>query len=138
MSLYKRFKTNSDAANNGIELDFGDGVVLTVARAHTSNKKYVQSLEKHLGKDLASKLKKETSIKESLDKLAVIFAESVVLGWQGVTDEAGVEMPFTVENCVKLFKDLPDFFEQVIDLAKDHENFLESRISEYQNNLKND
>lgn len=42
-----------------------------------------------------------------------VYAETVVLGWENVEDENGNAMEFSVENCIKLFDDLPDLFRDI-------------------------
>lgn len=43
-----------------------------------------------------------------------MYAESVVLGWEGVTNREGEVLTFNKENAVKLFEDLPDLFEDIV------------------------
>lgn len=137
MSLYARFKTDSESEKNGIDIDFGDGVGIKVARAHTSNPKYVDAIKEFFGDKTKTELQ-STNTEKSLKLLAEIYAKSVVLDWWGVTDENGVEMPCTKENVKKLFLDLPDLFEKIRDMASDHENFLAAKKQAFEERLKND
>ena len=38
-----------------------------------------------------------------------ILADRVLIGWEGVTDDAGVEWPCTRDNKIKLFNEVADF-----------------------------
>ena len=88
MGIYDRFKTDRDAEVNGVELDFGDGVVLRVARASHTNPKFKKIATEVMGNDLTMNLKKGDS-EELFSKMRLVYAKSIVLGWEGVTDEKG-------------------------------------------------
>jgi hypothetical protein len=42
----------------------------------------------------------------------------VVLGWENVTDSTGKVLPFSYENCLKVFNDLPDLFKDIQEQAQ--------------------
>jgi hypothetical protein len=46
-----------------------------------------------------------------------VYVETVVLGWEGMLDAAGNPLPFNKENALKLFTDLPDLFQDVMEQA---------------------
>ena len=37
-----------------------------------------------------------------------LYADTLIIGWSGVTDEAGNPLPFNRDNVVKLLTDLPE------------------------------
>lgn len=117
MSLYRQFKTDESVEQGGVEIDYGEGVKIRVARAGGANKRYVKSLEV-MHRKYRKQIQLEILSNDLANQLLIkAYAESVVIGWEGVTDEAGEPMPFTVENCVKLFTDLPDLFDDVKSVA---------------------
>jgi hypothetical protein len=123
MSLYKKFKTDKKAEVEGIELDFGDGIVFKVARAGKSNPAFAEASRKRL-KPWLFAIKANTMSDEQANLVMVkVFADSVVLGWEGVKDEAGKELKFTHENVVKLLTDLPDLFDDIKEYAEDKDSF---------------
>jgi hypothetical protein len=96
MSLRKKFKTDAKSETEGIWLDYGDGQQIKV---------------------------EEKIAYES-------YAKCIVLDWKGVRaedigDKGRKEVPFSFENCVKLFKNLPDLFDDVQAQAQDQKLFLE-------------
>jgi hypothetical protein len=55
---------------------------------------------------------------------AQLFAEHVVVGWRGVRDATGAEVPFTVENCLALLLSLGHWsFNEIRSQCKDPQNF---------------
>ena len=58
----------------------------------------------------------------------------MVLGWKGVTDRDGNELPFTKDNVVTLLTDLPDLFNELRNEATRQSNF---RVTEIEEDLGN-
>jgi hypothetical protein len=62
------------------------------------------------------------------------FAETVVLDWEGVLDREDNEIPFSSENVVKIFTDLPDLFDVIQEEASNLTNYL---MEEIESDIKN-
>lgn len=118
MSLYRQFQTNQSLEVNGIDLEYGTNskgqpIRIKIARSGGANKRFARALE------VATRPYKRQIVNDRLDaELATtitrkVYAETVVLGWTGVEDKAGVEIPFSVAACINLFNDLPDLFEDI-------------------------
>lgn len=131
MSLSRKFKTNLTCETKGIDLDYGDGTVIRVARAGGSNKQFMKTAQR-LFKPHRRQLQLGILSNEKQEELAhLLYAQAVVLGWEGVTaediGEEGTELvPFNVENCVKLFVNLPDLFSDLQTQAQNSELFLDT------------
>lgn len=123
MSLYKQFKTDSKLEKEGILLEYGTNsqgkpICIRVARAGAGNDAYVKRMEVAV-KPHRRLIQNETIERAVLTKIVrEVFAETVVLGWENVEDENGKPMPFTKENCIKLFTDLPDLFDDLQESAQ--------------------
>lgn len=117
MSLYKNFKTDKSIETTGIELQYDDGVYIKIARAGGANKRFQKTLERK-ARPYRRAIQTETFSPELAEEMLVeVYAESVILGWRGVKDEAGKKMEFSKENCIKLLTDLPDLFKDIQDQA---------------------
>lgn len=118
MSLYKQFKTDTSLEKTGILLQYGENskgqpICIRVARAGGANDAYIKRMEAKV-KPVKRQIQNETIERAALlSILREVFAETVVLGWENVEDENGKALPFTKENCVKLFTDLPDLFDDL-------------------------
>lgn len=120
MSLYKTFQTDTALEAHGIELEYGyvDGdetrpIRLRIARSGGSNARFAKLLEAKT-KPHRRSIQTETIDKKLAERLFMeVFAETVVLGWTNVQDQEGVELPFSKENVIKVFTDLPDLWADV-------------------------
>jgi hypothetical protein len=133
MSLFAQFKTNEDLEKKGVLLDYGktaDGkdICIRVARAGGSNKAFDKRMES-LTKPIRRQLQNETVDPAVLDTiLRKVWAETVVLGWENVQGEDGKDIPFTVDNCVKLFTDLPELFADVQEQTRKSSLFRQANL----------
>jgi len=115
-SPYALFSTDTNLEQAGITLDYGS-FRLSIARAGGANRKFAQVLEAKL-KPHRRQIQTETLADEVAHRLIVeAYAESVILGWDGVVDTAGQPLPFTRDNAVRLMTDLPDLFRDVQEQA---------------------
>ena len=132
-SPYAHFATNEDLEREGINLDFGD-FAIRVARAGGSNKKYAKALHTKMKPHRKAFQSGTLDAKIGNRIMAEVYAETIILGWAGVVDADGNEMVFNKENCIKLFTDLPELFNQVI---ADAENFRLFKEEEEEDIAKN-
>lgn len=118
MSLYKQFKTDNNLEKEGILLEYGTNsqgnpICIRVARAGGGNVAYAKRMEARV-KPYRRQIQNETMETALIDRiLKEVYAETVVLGWENVEDEKGDPLPFSTENCIKLFDDLPDLFKDI-------------------------
>lgn len=123
MSLYTKFETDRSLEKSGIILDYGPNskgknIEIRIARAGGSNESYLKKLEAK-AKPHRRQIQHETMERAQIEKMIrEVYAESVVLGWEGVEDRDGNEMLFSKENCMKLFDDLPDLYADIQEQAQ--------------------
>lgn len=119
---YETFGTDKEAETDGIDLDYGS-FKIRVARAGGSNRKYQAALDARL-RPYRRQIASGTLSEEIGEKvLREVFAETVVLSWDNVTDRKGDPIPFSRENVKKLFEDLPDLFADIRDACALSVNF---------------
>lgn len=129
-SIYELFETDQTMEQQGVVVDFGPYGRFKVARAAGSNIKYADAFRKY-NKPYQKMLKRGT-MPESLARqiTAKIYAEAIVLDWEGVIGRDRKPIPFTKENVVKLMLDLPDLFTQIIAESLNAENFRREYVEE--------
>lgn len=133
-SLYEQFETNANFEKDGINLEYGDGVKFRVARAGGQNQAYSKALEKAIRPHRVA-LANDTLDAGVAEKVLLdVFCSTVLLGWEGVKDRAGVVMPFTKENAIKLMTDLPDLYADIRAQANKVSNFRKEQL---ETDLKN-
>ena len=110
MNLYDAYGTSKELEIDGVEINIGNGVSFTIARAGGSNKKYFNTYTAKMRPH--QRAADNGTLSDEIQEKILI--ESFVIGclrsWQGVKDRDGKEMALTLENAVKLFEDLPDLF----------------------------
>lgn len=123
MSLYKTFGTDTALEKQGLFLEYGNNskgepVRIRIARAGGANVQYRKRMEA-LTKPIRKQIANETADVEQLRAIVrQVFAETVVLGWEGVEDREGNALTYSTANVVKLFTDLPDLFDDVQEQAQ--------------------
>ena len=131
MSLYDKFEMDTDAeTGEGVPLvyDFGEDTPpakIWVRAAGRRNKgwrdRYVALMKPHQHTlDKGGKIDDET-----MDEInRRLTAEKIIVRWENVTDRAGNQIEFNVENAMSLLKDLPVLHEDIQGFALNRDNFL--------------
>ena len=115
-SPYELFKTDPKAETEGLTLDYGD-FRIRIARAGGANRAFARALEARL-KPYRRQLQTETLDEKIAERiLREVYADHVILGWDGVTGPDGKAMAFARETVLKLFEDLPELFRDIQDQA---------------------
>lgn len=123
MSLYSKFETDRSLEKQGIILDYGPNskdqpIQIKIARAGGANDAYLKRMEAK-AKPHRRQIQHETVERAVLESLVKeVYAETVVLSWEGVEDRDGKELPFSKENCIKLFNDLPELYADIQEQAQ--------------------
>lgn len=121
--IYDKFKADENLETSGIVVDYGDGQKIRIARAGGSNAAFRRSLERHMKpyrRMQENGVLPEETARQILRK---VYAEAVVLGWEGMTTLDGAPLEYSVENVIQLFTDLPDLFLDVQQMAQRLVNF---------------
>ncbi len=121
-SLYRAFGTVKEYETEGVTLDFGVAK-FKIRRAGGSNRRFLAAL--------AAKLKPHRRAIDAgvlPDDVAAalqmeIYFETVVIGWEGVTDENGTPLAYNLENFKKVMTDLPDLWLTLRTEADNLKNF---------------
>lgn len=120
---YSMFRTDPKVeALEGIVLNYGP-FNIRVARAGGANAKFRTVLTDRL-RPYRKQMEMGSMDDDVAQKLlAEVYADSVILGWEGVTNAEGKILPFTRDNVIKVLLDLPDLFKDVQEQASLLSNF---------------
>lgn len=122
MNAYDMYGADKQKEVDGITLDFGE-FKIKIARAGGANLNFAKVMEE------ISRPYRRAMAQNVLDPkigeriLAEGYAKAIVKKWEGVKDADGNDLPFSVDNCIKLFTDLPDLFAAVREEAEKLANF---------------
>ena len=126
----EKFVTDDDLEENGVELDFGGGIFITIKRAGGSNVGFQHKMAEildHRSTDIVGKVTNEEDEKKILYSL---FANHIVIGWRGLKDEKGNEIKFSVQNCIDLFTASDEIYKHVSVQATTLDNFRSVKVIE--------
>lgn len=141
MSARDAYKTSKAREETGVEIELrsAPGCFLTLRRQGGFNKSWAKSVEKHtkdIRRLLDAKVHSEALTEKSNAAFKRAFVESIVTGWRGfsVYDLTGDEskrnetLSFSVENCAKLFEEIPDIYLEAEEESRKLENFKEEAL----------
>ena len=135
-SIYKLFSTEEKYEKDGVWLEFGDGLKIKIARAGGRNKQYLKELNK-LQRKYGRLIENDVLENSKADELlAEIYAKTILLDWEGITDENDKPLLFNVSNAKKILLDIPDLFILIRNESSKLTNFREqeSNIEEIEKN----
>lgn len=111
MSLYKHFSTDVEVASVKFPAN-ADGTVPTfkLARMADTNVEYAKAIEK-IGREHKLEIDLDLLSEQIARPLMLkVFVQTVLRGWEHITDKDGKPLTFTEENAIKLLTDLPDLY----------------------------
>jgi hypothetical protein len=126
--IYGLFQTNVDMEQQGVVLNYGDNaagqpVRVKIARAGGSNARFAKALEARMRPYRRQFETGTLDDKVATAMLIEVFADSVILGWEGITDAAGNVLPYNRANVIKVLTDLPDLFSDIREQAMKSANY---------------
>jgi hypothetical protein len=148
-SLRKTFKTNSAKEAEGVEVEVaindhnGKPIVIRISRMSRANKRYTKRLEE-VTRPHSAAIANETLDNELGNKLLrEVFVDTVLLGWSNLPkselsgDDADTdELPFSRENALALFDEMPDLYDDWERRAKSAANFRDEERKSNAGNSK--
>ena len=130
-SMYKQFKTDNEVENSGVWLKYGD-FRIKVARAGRGNKQFVKTVERETRPFRRAIQNEALTPEQDVKIMQEVFVDSVVLNWevkvgedengepiweQGIESPEGDTLPYNRANVLKTFKNLPDLFLDIQEMA---------------------
>jgi hypothetical protein len=122
---------DTKSASEGTWIDIGDGASLLIAR--WDNPAFSKMLRKRVRK--GARLGGDSSDTDSDKEMADLLAQTVLLGWKGLT-AAGEPLPYSKEAAFNLLSDpsLVEFRDLVVRLSQDAANFRKDTVEGLQGN----
>lgn len=129
----KLFGVDAEKEQEGVVHEMGEGLKMRIARI--GNPKYQKRFQA-LSKPHRRALRRGTLSDEVAEKLLIqCLSETIVLGWEGL-EENGEEVPYSLENCIKILTDYPELRNYVNDIANELEGYQAEDDEEATENLK--
>lgn len=122
-ALHKQFATDPELEKNGVLVEYpdpdgGKSSFFRIARAGGANMAYSKTMER-LAKPLRRQIANEQLSPAQAQRITkTAFVETVLLGWENVTDPTTDELVnFSVPAALKLFEELPDLYADLAEQA---------------------
>lgn len=128
MAKLSKFAISTTAAKEGVEVDLGDGLIVRVAKAN--NEKY-QAYLKQVLKPYERQVRNGSLDEKIFAKLYnEAVAETILLGWKGLEDDNGAEIPYTKEKAIEILTnpEYEEFKALVVDLANEQAVFSKEAV----------
>lgn len=125
-----RYNTSREYEENGVWVDFGDGVKVQIRRLTSKiSRDYRRKLEKPYSAQFRNREMPDSLQEELLNKQV---SGAVIVNWEGVPDpdapapkkdEKSAELPFTIDNALRMCKDFPDFRDDILTAAMERTTY---------------
>ena len=131
-SIYDDFQTNESLEEDGVWVPIGD---MEFKLKYIGNKNFVKAFDQK-ARRYRRGATGEVRIPEGKAKeiFYELYAKYIVVDWKGVIDRNGDVLPFSVENCIRIFTDLPRFFLEIKAQSEALANFKENSAEEESGN----
>lgn len=141
MSLHKQFKTDTKKETEGVLISYEgaaneDGTFpsFRVLRRGVQNARYVKAIERESAP--YRRLMELGTLPAEVEQkvLRRVFCTSVLIGWENVYTEKKEVLPFTFDNAMNLFNELPELY---LDLSEQAGKLSSFRIETLESDAKN-
>jgi len=137
-NLYGTFGSNPILEESGVVLPYtlDDGTVIRfkLRRAGVRNNAWKKTYNEVV-KPHEERVKDGTIPEEEMKGLlAVVYSKAVVIGWEGIKDSKGKDVPYSPETALDLLRFYPDLFTLIINDAHDRANFREEQLVQTEKN----
>lgn len=125
--LYSAFGSDKGRERDGAWVDIGPAR-FKLARAGGANVVFGRAVMQAT-KPYRRFLEKGDMDPEVADRIMVkVYAETIVLDWEGVDGADGQPVPYSREACVKLLTDLPNLFQEIQREAAAYHTFAQEGL----------
>ena len=131
-----RYNTDRNAEEDGVWVDYGDGVKVQVRRLSS---KFSRDVRRKLEKPYSSQFRNRDmpdSLQEEL--LNKQLSMAVVVNWEGVPDpdKPDTMLPYSQDNVLRIVKDFPDFRDDILTASMERTTFEKEQRKDAEKNLK--
>lgn len=131
-------KQNVSVEQAGVWLDYGGGLEVKLCRM--PNTRFSEMLQECLAGAVSRKRRgsiDKAILNKTEDAQRQAFARHVLVDWSGLQDEDGNAVPYSEGKALEIISDpaYHDFYEDLLDMARDRSNFEEGVEEEAQENL---
>ncbi len=114
------YVTDGGAETQGITIKISDTVSFRCRRAGGRNMLYERALSKH-SRPYMRRIRNGIMGNDELKWKILLptYLDAVIIGWDGVTDEEGDDVPFGRGTCSEYLEAFPNVFDELVSIASD-------------------
>lgn len=123
-NLGSMFATDKNLETEGKWFPLADGIEFRMKRMGGFNNVEVNKLRaKYIKPHLRQMEKGLLPADVERDIYVKVFVKSCMVDWKGLSDDKGQDVEYSEGTAIELFKDTPDLFDYVVELATDVESY---------------
>ena len=132
-NLAAQFGTDKDKEEQGVWIPLADKIRVKIRRFKS---KASQDARTEFQKPYIAMIRRDSLSEEvSVEILEKQMAKAIIVDWEGITDDAGNDIPCTYENKLAILKALPDFRDEIAALAIARDSFKAEDDADAEKNL---
>jgi hypothetical protein len=130
MNLKKHFGSNPKKETQGTWVDVAEGVKILVARIN--NPRYTMRLMELQRPNWKQYRRGNVDLVKEAEMHTRVIAETILLGWVGLTDDKGEPVEYSVDKAIEILSDpeLHDFRDFVVEESQRMSNFRDIELEE--------
>ena len=134
MANIELIKTSLQKENDGVWVDFAEGIELRIARAR--NPKYQELLRKLVDPVRMKIRNDEIDMKDFNKILLEVRAKTILLDWKNIDDKDGKSIPYSVTKALEFFRDpeLKDLYTFVVTISENADQYKKSLVIDSEKN----
>lgn len=127
-----KLKTDDQKSKNGVWVTVHAGFRMLIARIN--NPKYREYIRQR-GRALQRQIRRGLLDNDEMEKLTKdAISLHVLLGWEGLEDEDGKQIPYSPQKARALFDSHEELYDMVLEYANDAETFKQEDDEKLQGN----
>lgn len=132
----QKFASNQTKEKEGVWIDLDETTRVKIARM--DNPAFKKAMQKELGPYKQAVRSGTLSEQQSEKIMSKVLAETILVGWEGMTD-GGKELPYTAENACRILATphLKDFRTMIVGFSEDAALFREAQLEDAEKNSVN-
>ncbi len=134
MANIESIKTSVNKEENGVWVDFAEGIRLKIARAR--NPKYQEMLRNLIDPKRKDIREDKLTIEQLGDLVVQVRAATILLDWENIEDKDGNAIPYSCTKALEFFRDpeLKDFHTFVVAISENADQYKKDLIEDSEKN----
>ncbi len=123
----RQMQTDENKEREGSWMPYAEGLRVKLARLNNPK------VQAYYRRAIRMSGRKNQTSEQEREELRKIVAREVLLDWDGLMDGDEV-ITFSEDKAIKYFREINDFFEDIVKMAEDRGNFLVEQTKEAEGN----